>query len=157
MPDEWASRALYVRDDGARNWLEVSRDPTYTLHDPDRYNLRANRLAAVAGRPTATMLSLGPGDGLIDLAIVQALAAPPAGLLYIPVEISLRLLQLTIATLHGHVARTVGVLGDFEAGGAFVGGVVAQHARQPLLLSLLGGTLGNLDHGEGAFFAWRAR
>ena len=38
-PDDWVSRALYVGEHGARNWLGVVREPTYPLRDPNCYNL----------------------------------------------------------------------------------------------------------------------
>jgi hypothetical protein len=154
-PADWVSRALYVGEAGARNWLGVVREPTYPLRDPSCYGLRANRLAAVQGRPIATFVSLGPGDGANDLALVQDLSASGAGRLqYLPVEISLPLLREAIANLRPHAEVPVGILCDFEGGRDFLAATLRRHARPPTLLALLGGTVGNLDAGEARFFAW---
>ena len=78
-PDDWVSRALYVGEHGARNWLGVVREPTYPLRDLNCYNLEANRLAAVQDRHPATFVSLGPGDGLNEPSLVRALSGPDSG------------------------------------------------------------------------------
>ena len=154
-PNDWVSRALYVGENGARNWLGVVREPTYALRDPNCYNLGANRLAAVRGRHPATFVSLGPGDGLNELGLVQALSGPgPGQLRYIPVDISLPLLREAIANLRPHVEVPVGVLCDFEDGRDFLADALRRYGHPPTLFALLGGTVGNLDAGEPRFFAW---
>src|SRR5262249_8518089 len=47
----------------------------------------------------------------------------------------------------------VGLLSDFESGQDFLRDSLNTLARPPILFSLLGGTLGNLDRGEPRFFA----
>jgi hypothetical protein len=152
-PAGWASRARYLGEAGSRNWLAVVHEPTYPLRDPDALGLRANRLAALAGRRAATFVSLGPGDGLPDVELVRALQDARAGALkYIPVEISRPLLEAAIANLWPHANVPAGILCDFEAGQEFLARALARYARRPILFALLGGTLGNLDEGEGPFF-----
>jgi hypothetical protein len=156
-PDDWASRALYVGEAGARNWLNVVAEPTYPLRDPSRYDLRANRLAALAvlrSRP-ATFVSLGPGDGLNDLELVRVLGEPPSGnLRYLAVDISLPLLRQAVINLRGHVETPVGILCDFEDGRDLLTEALRRYAHPPILFALLGGTVGNLDAGEAPFFTW---
>ncbi len=153
-PDGWVSRALYVGEAGARNWLGVVHEPTYALRDPNCYNLGANRLAAVRGRHPATFVSFGPGDGLNELELIQTLSGPgPGKLRYIPVDISLPLLRKAIANLRPHVEVPVGILCDFEDGRDFLAGTLRRYGHPPTLFALLGGTVGNLDTGEQRFFA----
>jgi hypothetical protein len=154
-PDGWVSRALYVGEAGARNWLGVVREPSYTLRDPNCYNLGPNRLAAVRGRHPATFVSLGAGDGLNEVELTKTLSAlGPGKLRYIPVDISLPLLREAIANLRPHVEVPIGVLGDFEDGRDFLADTLRVYGHPPTLFALLGGTIGNLDTGEERFFAW---
>jgi hypothetical protein len=153
VPEGWVSRALYVGVTGARNWLGVVGEPNYPLRDLARYNLAANRSAAVQGRQTSTFVSLGPGDGLSDLEILRGLSGPGA-LRYIPVEISLPLLQRAIANLRPHAEVPVGIHCDFEDSRDFLAETVRVYARPPTLFGLVGGTVGNLDQGEAQLFAW---
>jgi hypothetical protein len=152
VPPDWASRCLYIGEDGARNWLDVLGESTYTLHSQDAYGLRPNRLAALERAEVRTLVSLGPGDGEHDIELVQALRKKVPDLLYIPVEISRGLLDVAIRNLAAHVDVPVGLLGDFERGPAFLRAALDRFARRPILLSMLGGTIGNLDLGEPSFF-----
>lgn len=101
----------------------------------------------------ATLVSLGPGDGLDDLELVTALKTRQPDLHYIPVDISSGLLALTLTNLKSHVDVPVGILCDFEANQDFLAQVLDQYAQAPILFSLQGGTLGNLDLGEALFLA----
>jgi hypothetical protein len=153
-PDDWVSRALYVGEHGARNWLGVVREPTYPLRDPNCYNLEANHLAAVGDRHPSTFVSLGPGNGLNELSLVRALSRPDSGKLrYIPVDLSLTLLREAIANLRPHAEVPVGILCDFEDGQDFLAVSLGKYDRPPTLFAMLGGTVGNLDAGEERFFA----
>jgi hypothetical protein len=73
---------------------------------------------------------------------------------YIPVEISLPLLQEAIGNLQAHADVPVGILCDFEDGREFLANVLRRYSRPPTLFALLGGTVGNLDIGEHSFFEW---
>ena len=152
-PRDWASRALYVGERGAQNWLSVMREPNYPLRGEDPYDLQKNRLAAVRNLVPATLVSLGPGDGIDDIEIVTALKTRQADLQYIPVDISSGLLALALTNLKLHVDIPVGILCDFEDKQDFLGQVLDKYAQSPILFSLLGGTIGNLDLGEARFFA----
>ncbi|MBV8488682.1 MAG: L-histidine N(alpha)-methyltransferase, partial [Planctomycetaceae bacterium] len=154
-PDDWVSRALYVGEQGARNWLGVVREPTYPLRDPNAYNLEANRLAAVRDRHPATFVSLGPGNGMNEVNLVRALSGSASDKLrYIPVDLSLALLREAMANLRPHAEVPVGILCDFEDGQDFLAATLRRYGRPPTLFALLGGTVGNLDAGEERFFMW---
>ncbi|QEH38892.1 hypothetical protein OJF2_75020 [Aquisphaera giovannonii] len=144
-PEGWASRALYVGEEGARNWLAVVHEPGYPLRDPDALALRANRAAAIAALRFRTLVSLGPGDGSADADLVSALAGRPT---YVAVDLSRPLLEAAIERLRPLAGPVRGVLCDFEDDGGFLGASLRGHAEPPVLYALLGGTLGNLDRGE---------
>jgi len=153
---EWASRHLYFSDVGARNWLAVVHEPAYPLRHSGSFGLRNHRLAALTNRRVHTLVSLGPGDGLADLELLQELRrSSPSGsntaLKYIPVDISRGLLEEAIDSFHGHAEIPVGLLCDFESRSTFLARALEHSATPPLLFALLGGTLGNLDRGEHSF------
>jgi hypothetical protein len=153
VPLDWSSRSLYIGDDGKRNWMGVLQEENYPLHRQHSYSLETNRLAALEKVCPRTMVSLGPGDGQHDIELVRALKVKQTEMVYIPVEICQGLLELAIANLQDHVDIPVGLLCDFEADQPMLHDALAQHAHRPILFSLLGGTLGNLDLGESHFFA----
>lgn len=152
LPGDWGAKALYLGETGARNWLDVVHMASGSVcGDPDE--LQSRRLAAIREVRASTYVSLGPGDGLHDIGIVGALKAGSADLRYIPVDISSGLLDAAIRNVSGHAPIPVAIQCDFEAAQHFLRGVLVQHARPPLLVTLLGGTVGNLDLGEARFFA----
>ena len=153
----WVSRRLYWSETGAKNWLAVVNEATYPLRDPNKFNLRDNYLAALSNHRFRTLVSLGPGDSRLDLELLHALHRSPAAtgtgqLMYIPVDISRRLLEEAIVHVQGEAAIPVGICCDFEDGVGFLANILKVHAQRPVVFALLGGTLGNLDNGEERFF-----
>lgn len=148
----WSSRALYAGARGARNWLGVAHDPAYPLADEDQFGLRASRLEVLHDVQVGTVVSLGPGDGLPDVEPVVALKARSPRLRYIPVDISRSLLDLATVHLGPYAEIPIALHADFETDRDRLEGVLARYARRPNLFMLLGGTIGNLDLGEQAFF-----
>ena len=151
-PDDWASRALYLGDRGAANWLAVSHSSAYTLCGNDPFDLHKNRLAALQDVHPATYVSLGAGDGSDDIEILAALARRGRRPDYVPVDISQHLLQVAIRNAGCHAEIPAAVVGDFEAGQAFLADVFRRYVDSPVLFGLLGGTVGNFDLGEANFF-----
>ncbi len=151
-PDDWASRALYLGDRGAENWLAVSHSSAYALCGGDPFDLHKNRLAAIADLHPATYVSLGAGDGSDDVELLTALARHGRRAAYLPVDISHDLLQVAVGQAGPRAEIPAAVVGDFEAGQAFLADAIRRHARPPVLFGLLGGTVGNLDLGEANFF-----
>jgi hypothetical protein len=157
VPGSWAGRALYVGPAGAANWIAVVQEPGYPLRTLDDHGLRAHRHAALAGRRFATLVSLGPGDGTVDVDLIEVLArevgpdaGPPA---YVPVDLARPLLERSIEVVAPHAARVVGLHCDFEGASGFLDESVRRYTVPPVLFALLGGTVGNLDEGEERFFA----
>jgi len=154
LPANWASRALYTGASGAVRWLDLVHEPSYPLRDPHTFGLLEMRFAALDGLTVESFVSLGPGDGELDLALAASLqgARQRAGLKYIPVDLSSGLLKATIAHLESVVEIPVALQCDFETDHRFLRGALRPYAPCPRLFCLLGGTLGNLDLGEASFF-----
>lgn len=152
----WVSRRLYWGETGAKNWLAVVNEPNYPLRDPSKSSLHSNYLAALSGCAARTLVSLGPGDGRFDLALLRALrehSAPTEGRLnYIPVDLSRRLLEEAIANVQAEAVVPLGMCCDFENAAGFLADALEAHSERPVLFALLGGTVGNLDNGEEHFF-----
>ncbi len=153
IPANWASRVLYLGDKGANNWLCVVNEPNYPLRGEDHFDLHKNRNDAIRGMTPKTLVSLGPGDGRDDIEIIGVFSSSESQIQYIPVDISIELLKLTIANMSPYVDIPIGVQGDFEGGQEFIYKVLSKHAHPPILFSILGGTIGNLDYDEPHFFA----
>lgn len=152
IPSNWASRALYFGYKGANNWLCVVNEPNYPLRGEDCFNLHKNRKDAIRGMTPKTLVSLGPGDGKDDIEIIDVIKSSEYQIQYIPVDISIELLKLTIANISPYVDVLIGVQGDFEGGQEYIYQVLSKHARPPILFTILGGTIGNLDLDEIHFF-----
>lgn len=151
-PESWCSRRLYLGQKGAANWLNIVHKSRYPLHGKDPFDLEKNRRAALEMISAVTMVSLGSGDALHDIKIVRQLQKKTPNLNYIPVDISRCLLDEAIKTLKGSVNIPVGLQCDFEQVPILMKDAVAKVANRPILFSMLGGTIGNLDLGERHFF-----
>jgi hypothetical protein len=158
---DWASRALYVGEEGARSWLSVVHEPGYPLSDPDAFSLRQNHREAISGWDFQTLVSLGPGDGAGDAELLSfrdpTAFGPKPGesarrLRYIPVDISKPLLDAAMERLAPLAEVAAAFLCDFEDDHGLLADAIRRFAVAPVLYSLLGGTLGNLERGEGQFF-----
>ena len=151
---------MYPGREGAHSWLAVSREPEYPQPESVKSTLQQNRRAALRCRSFATVVSLGPGDGAEDLQFLKSwgdFAPTPehgrAKLTYLPVDISRPLLEMAIGRLDSHAEVPLGVLCDFEADQEFLSDALERYATRPLLIALLGGTIGNLDVQEERFFS----
>ena len=73
--------------------------------------------------------------------------------IYCPVDISGELLQQAAARVGEHAPVVAALHCDFEQDQTFMDRILRSRVQRPLVLTLLGGTVGNLDLGETAFFA----
>ena len=151
-PRNWYSRRLYVGQKGADNWLNVVHHSNYPLQGEDPFDLRHNRRVAINNVSVASIVSLGPGDAHHDLEIVEQLKEKVPGLLYFPLDLSKPMLDSALQTLKTHVKIPAGLLCDFEHLTVNVKKAISDLTKKPILFSLLGGTVGNLDLGESSFF-----
>jgi len=151
-PNNWNSRRLYIGHQGADNWLKVVHHSSYPLQGTDPFNLRQNRSDAIDNVSVATLVSLGPGDAHHDIEIVKQLKKKVPDLLYFPIDLSKPLLISAIQTLKEHVKIPAGLMCDFEKLVVKVKNAISDLSQKPILYSMLGGTVGNLDLGESRFF-----
>src|SRR5664280_1649152 len=152
FPKDWMLRSCYVGLEGAKAWLAFSRDHEYRRLS-GAVDVRKSILNVInrTNLDFRTFVSLGPGDGDLDLDIITALIKTEPTLQYIPVDISDGLLLGVCEHLGSHVTIPIGILCDFEDRANFVTFHVNGYGRSPKLYGLLGGTFGNLDTNEHRF------
>lgn len=157
-PPSWRGRALYLGESGAENWIGVATELGYPLRPDKIETLRADRLDAIRLFRPASIVSLGPGDGLADRDLIRALQEESNGawaeyISYYPVDVSQALLGTAVESVRLQARTPAGILCDFEDGQAFLKDTVADLVRHPIIYSMLGGTIGNLDGSEDKFFS----
>jgi hypothetical protein len=152
LPPDWYTRDCYFGTEGAKAWLGTMNDPTYEP-ESQRLAVQGSLLEAVDKIDVRTFISFGPGDAKQDENLVKSLHNKESWLQYIPIDISDGLLEGAVNRLKEHVRVPVGILGDFEDRLAFISRIVRKYATGPLLLSILGNTIGNLDRYEYSFLA----
>ena len=156
IPNEWHSRALFFGTEGAQRWLAMEKQNEYlsnrTKDQMSKQLLNVIRdVAAVEQASIDTFVSLGPGTADVDRRLATALGRGRRKVQYIPVDISEGLLNHACSVLHAHARVPFGILTDFEERGSFIRNRLNGRAQNPLLLALLGNTLGNLDRNEEIF------
>lgn len=150
LPDDWHTRDCYFGAEGAKAWLGATGDTSYEPESQQRA-LRKILLRAVDKIDVRTFVSFGPGDASQDEELVIRLRNNEPWLQYIPIDISDGLLHRAISRMKEQVRVPVGILGDFEERLGFITRTLRDYATPPLLLALLGNTLGNLDRFEERF------
>lgn len=147
----------YVGGFPAHMWKMATADPQYkTLsHGIDTFPVRWNVLKKQVDSGMH-YVSIGPGTGEKDAQVLRHLASVAAGpIVYIPVDISADLLRLSLDTsMQGIDESAVDVLpieldiaGELGLGG--LKKVIELMTDGPVLLSLLGNTLGNFKEDDG--------
>jgi Predicted nucleotide-binding protein containing TIR-like domain/Histidine-specific methyltransferase, SAM-dependent len=92
----------YLGAVGAQNWLDLSGDPTYghsELHQAFIGNAEEIVKASGLGGQPVDFVSLGPGDGKIDIQLLQALKHEAILRYYYPLDCSLELLQTAVTAV----------------------------------------------------------
>src|SRR5262249_42020087 len=150
LPLDWRIRSFYVGIEGAKAWLAASSDSADQSEEV-KADIRRAILHMVKNIEVRTLVSLGPGDGLLDKDIAISLRNRESWLQYIPVDICHGLLEKSYELLAQQVRVPVGVLGDFEDRINFIKHHVLLNASSPIMYSLIGNTFGNLDRFESGF------
>ena len=94
FPDSFGLRGSYIGKTGAENWLDVAREATYPQNGSFFDLLLSTRASMLANLRFSTFVSLGPGDGQLDLTLIKRHDADPEiesknrCRYYIPVDIS---------------------------------------------------------------------
>lgn len=144
----------YVGALGASNWLSISQDPNY-IH-AELVNLYKDNIgeiisAAKLDDKTLDYISLGPGDGDIDVAILHRLQESTRLLNYYPLDISLELLQKTVTEVVDckflpKTFRIKAIHGDFAELGRYKS--IYAFDRSINLFGLIGFSLGNYNEAQ---------
>ncbi|HEY4408581.1 MAG TPA: L-histidine N(alpha)-methyltransferase [Acidimicrobiia bacterium] len=152
---------MYLTHRGYLNWVARTEDPQYAYHRAalELCEARAGDIAAAilaaTGGGDVDFVSLGPGTGSKDRALLQSLAAAlgPAGgtLYYYPYDINPAMIVHAIQTvLSGELAARVlvkGIIAPFDSLGLF--SPVYRDRAAPNVLALLGNSLGNMGDDYG--------
>lgn len=151
LPYMWHNRDLYLGIEGAKAWINLSNEPQYLLNSATEGEIRKLLLKAIENLSVRTFVSLGPGDAKNDIELASALRHTERWVQYIPVDLSDGLLHSAMISLSNQVRVPIGILADFEDRMIFVQKQIIKYGSSPILYSLLGNTLGDLDHFEGRF------
>ena len=164
IPLTWASRSLYVRDEGANCWRRIAGNPNYALYAVgDLYGLAQLHLDALQKlteedvNSLNQIVSFGPGDGRFEESIHAQLRSRGAFLEWIPVDISQGLLSYVVYSLQRKIPIDRAIVGDFEENLNFIFQSIHPTdnpvPRLPVLVTMVGGTFGNLDTSNQSFMA----
>ena len=152
---------MYMTHRGYLNWVARTEDPQYSYHragvelcEAKAVDIAAEILAA-AGQADVDFVSLGPGTGVKDRALIESLSAAAARVggtvFYYPYDINPAMIVHAIQTvLSGDLASRVlvkGIIAPFDSMGLF--SHVYKDRAGPNVLGLLGNTLGNMSDDYG--------
>ena len=150
------NRYLYSSDAGADNWVRLCEDPEYRHHreSVDFWSSSAGQdLTALIkeeiGQNDFDYVSLGPGDGQKDAALVEGWLESGSNVFYYPYDVSLPLVSRAIRTVRSDTETATddglhikAVLADFKH--LRTVSEVFRHRSTPNVVGLLGNSLGNL-------------
>jgi hypothetical protein len=155
------TKFFYATEEGARGWLELTRDLGYEFFGSSVVMLRSNakeialKIAEHFPTEMPDLVSLGSGDGLKDYYLVDnfhselsANTAEPR-INYFPIDYSYYLINETIGTFRERfkdrrgIYRIKPIVGDLLALDDFR--YVYERFPNPDLFSILGNTIGNND------------
>lgn len=151
VQQDWHSHTMYIGFEGAIAWNNVASDPLYKNHSLKNNEIEILASLLRASKP-CTFVSLGPGEGTLDFNLLKKFSSTINDLIYIPVDISDGLLFLTINKLSTVASVPFGILNNIEEQQFFLKKQIDRIGKSPVLYSLLGNTLGNLDKNEQNFF-----
>jgi hypothetical protein len=139
---------------GAENWLNLSADPTYGHSElASAFRQHANEIADACALPDGRvdLVSLGPGDGDLDLALIAAFRRRATVAHYYPLDLSIELLQSAVKK----IVKTNWLPKDFRIK-AIHGDFTSLIRYKPIycfdpavnFMSMIGYTFGNHIEGE---------
>lgn len=140
---------------GAQNWLDLTEDPTYG-HSDITFALKesvteiAQKIAQLCQR--IDLVSLGPGDGLLDVQLLSELQKVLKIVHYYPIDLSVELLQKTVSTIvkqgpwFNKQFLIKAIHGDFYQLARYK--PIYAFDSAPNFISLIGYTFGNHDESE---------
>lgn len=156
-------RGLYFSESNARKWLRFSSAPEYpgrrATDDPITEGYVSLLVQSAVPGSELNLLSFGSGDGRVDANLVAALQESGVTVHYVPIDISSTLLWVACDRVSKSLRNTIPftLQCDFEGGLELVSQVLNELERGLTVFSILGNTLGTLDHGELKFYAALAK
>lgn len=139
---------LYCSPGSASAWLDLCRSETY-LEYLRRLTTLIDRSAGLlqeTGRRAGEVVSLGCGDGTREIPILEACARSGEAPSCVAVDASQWLLEAALARTKRAGYRARGIKADLTDP-AHLKQIAAEGGSGPRLYTLLGNTLGALDHG----------
>ncbi len=136
MPDHF----LYIGDEGAKNWLKMENSREFPVTGRLTSLLRKSLPAlTVFIPPNTNVVSIGTGNGEKERIILETLAkrGNPA---YFPVDVSARLVDISMEAVRHIPIITTGIVGLFEEMDH-----IRRYWRPPSLLCILGNTFCNFE------------
>jgi|GEM_PF-3836742 len=155
---ETSHRALYRSEQNVDLWLSLSASSKYPgaekVRDPvlEMYRQTIKDICKPELDQT-TFLSFGCGDGRIDYELIELLYRNGMIVKYVPIDISRRLLELSINKLSKIVNIPFGIETDFESGLDYLFKQIEPYRNNPIILGMLGNTLCSLDKGMEPFLS----
>lgn len=144
-PTNWATRLLFTSPNAMR--LFTARPRLYQDLESGNPTLAAYaHILASSGTTFGSLISIGAGDGYVDLSLPLAWKA----LRYIPVDISQAMVEAAVETARQRSIVALGLVTDVENTSSFLEERLEAEAPPPRLVVCLGNMFGNLDQGERA-------
>jgi len=138
---------FYWSPRSASAWLDLCRSEAYLNY---RRSLglmieKGEALLSISGRMPAEVVSLGAGDGSKEIPLLEALAKRGARPPYVAVDVSQWLLEVALRRVSGNGGHAHGIKADLTDQ-RHLDTIGATRTRSPRLYTLLGNTVGALDH-----------
>lgn len=156
--NEWGTKSLYVGSESARKWKTIESDPHYLqsrLIVPQFVKeIQQNTSIDIDFNKIDNVISLGPGCGIFDNAIVSEVFSVNPRISYIPIDINPHLAfeaSNHINEKNPHLRIPFAIIDDFESNYTYVGDIIQRKFnkfRQVNLFVMLGGTFSNLEGKE---------
>ena len=144
-PTNWATRLLFTSPNAMRLFTERPR-PYRDLESGDPTLAAYAHVLAPSGATFGSLISIGAGDGYVDLSLPLAWKT----MRYFPVDISQAMVEAAIEAARRRGVAASGLVADAEDTGSFLEETLEAEAAPPRLVVCLGNMLGNLDEGERA-------
>ena len=141
-PQKELSPKYFYDARGSRLFEEITRLPEYYLTRAEREILLAHSSAIAAGTHARSLVELGAGSAAKTRILLDALHARRRAMTYVPIDVSADFLDATAVALREEypTLRVTPVVGDMTSPLE-----LPVQLAQPVLLALLGSTIGNFD------------
>jgi L-histidine N-alpha-methyltransferase len=139
---------------GSRLFEEITRLPEYYLTRAEREILVAHAGEIAAATHARSLVELGAGSAAKTRLLLDAMHARRRAMTYVPIDVSADFLDATASALRQeypelHVERVIGDMTDPLE--------LPRRLSQPVLIALLGSTIGNFDTASAIALLQRAR